>query len=321
VKWYPGHYLHVGWDAPEEQVARMLAALPAFRGVKRFHPWRDLEPDRDRYDFSKVRRQLAEVERLDTRLALYIEVQAYHDGRNYTPGYIAGDAFGGGTYRSWRGATNPVLWNRAVAERIAALYRALGAEFDAHPRLAVVVTPETSAQVVHGPHPAHVERYSEARLLDAFRIMVDGLRTGFPRTVTLQFVNYPVGIIAPLTAELARRGVGLGGPDVFLDDPGLHRGVYPHYRRLAGIVPLGTAVQWDNYRARRFDGPVDEPGIAALFAFGRDVLRDNFMFWDVRREPRDYFADLVAGAARFPAGASGGLPAACPTVYRRCATE
>jgi hypothetical protein len=321
VKWHPGHYLLVGWDAPEEQVRHLLERLPRFRGVSRFYAWRDLEPQRDRYDFRQVHRHLAEMERLGKRLALHVEVQAYHEGRNYVPDYVKGAEFGGGIYVSFKGAVNPVLWNDAVAERIAKLYRALGSELDLHPLVEVVTTMETSAQVVHAPHPKGIEPYTEAKLLASLKTMLRALEGSFPNTVAIQFANYPVDLLKPLTDEMRGRGIGLGGPDIFVGDSGLRNGVYRYYQRLAGIIPLGTGVQWDNYRMRHFDGPVDEPSIEELFRFGRDQLKDNYLFWEIRTEPKDYFAELVKAATRFPADPSGGLNAACPVAFARCMTD
>lgn len=322
VKWHPGHYVYLGWDDDEDYMAEMLKRTPRFRGVKLFHTWRTLEPSKDQYDFSRVRAQLAKAARLKTRLALYIEVQTYHEGRNYTPDYVAGAEYGGGTYRIPAGGINPVWWNAAVAERIARLYRELGREFNRHPQLEAITTMETSTPIHPDKMPATIERHTTERVLRATLLMVGALNEAFPNTVTIQFTNYPLEILPRLTEAMASSRVGLGGPDIFLGSKWLQVGVYRYYPKLAGIVPLGTAVQWDNYQKRDHRGPVDEPPIRELYEFGRDRLHNNYLFWDVRREPRDYFADVVntLNAPGFPADPAGGLATGCPKNFRECVT-
>jgi hypothetical protein len=320
VKWHPGHYLRVDTEASESQLRTLLSPPARFRGLQVFFHWRMLEPRRDAYDFSKVRAAIATAERLGTRIVIEVETQAYHQGRSHTPDYITGPEFGGGTYVSPIGATNPVAWNAAVAERIAKLYRALGAAFNRHPLVEAVTTMETSTPTES--IPPTVEPYTEQKALASFLTMARALREAFPNTVVIQYLNYPWGILEPLTAELRRLGVGMGGPDVFLAGDGLHDGVYRYYPRMSGVVPLGTAVQWENYERRSFGGPAVSPTIRELYEFGRDRLKNNYMFWEIRRAPRDYFRDLVQamGSASFPPGPEGGLIAKCPNTVKQCVT-
>lgn len=322
VKWHPGHYVYLGWDDDEDYIAEMVGKTPRFRGVKLFHTWRTLEPAKGQYDFARIRAQLEKAARLKTRLALYVEVQTYHEGRNYTPDYIAGAEYGGGTYKVPGGGINPVWWHPAVAMRIAALYRELGREFNRHPQLEAITTMETSTPIHPDKMPATIERHTTDRVLHATLLMLTALDEAFPNTVTIQFTNYPLEILPRLTEAMAASRVGLGGPDIFLGSKWLHAGVYRYYPKLAGRVPLGTAVQWDNYAKRDHRGPVDEPSIRELYEFGRDRLHNNYLFWDVRREPRDYFAEVVRtlNAPGFPADPAGGLATACPRNYRSCVT-
>jgi hypothetical protein len=322
VKWHPGHYVYLGFDDDEQYMAEMLKRSPRFRGVKLFHVWRTLEPQKDQYDFSRIRAQLAKAERLRTRVVLYVEVQTYHDGRNYTPDYITGPEYGGGTYRTPIGGINPVWWNAAVAARIGKLYEAIGREFNRHPRLEGFTTMETSTPIHPNDMPTNIERHTNEGVLQASLVMVKAMHDAFPNTVTVQFTNYPLEILPGLTDAIAHSRVGLGGPDIFLGSKWLRVGVYTYYPKLAGIVPLGTAVQWDNYAKRDHRGPVDDPPILELYRYGRDRLRNNYLYWDIRREPKDYFADVVKALNdwRFPTDPAGGLATACPKNFSRCVT-
>jgi len=48
------------------------------------------------------------------------------------------------------------------------------------------------------------------------------MRYAFPNTITSQFTNYPRKILESFTTSLKKMGAALGGPDIFMDDPGLN---------------------------------------------------------------------------------------------------
>lgn len=323
VKWYPGHYLYFNWDASDGEMRKALADNPRLRGVMLQFTWRELEPERDRYDFARLRDLLDRAERLGTRVALAIEAQAYLPDANRIPDYIAGPEFGGGRYRLANGAVNPVLWNANVAERMGRLYRAVGAAFDAHPRLVAVTTTESALALARKAPPPEVEAYTTAKHEAAVIASMRALRAAFERTVVIQSLNYPHEILPGVVRVLRTLGVGLGGPDVFLDDPGLALGVYREYPKLAGVVPLAPAVQWDDYVMTRFEGTASNHGIGDLYRFARERLAANFVFWETRYVTRD-FVDAIAKTMRaydFPRSAAGGLADACPSVFTRCMSE
>jgi hypothetical protein len=137
------------------------------------------------------------------------------------------------------------------------------------------------------------------------------MRAAFPNTMTYQFVNYPRDILPSFVGQMRTIGTGLGGPDVFIDDPGLNfdhphrpKGVYHFYAPLSGIVPLTPSVMQSNYDNTRHDGQGRVPTIPELLAFARDRLRANYIFWT--RAPKHYpkVLELMNGlpAAGGPAG-------------------
>lgn len=323
VKWYPGHYLYVNWDASDGEIAAVLAANPRLRGIMMLFSWRELEPSFDFYDFNRIQLALDRAERLGTRLAIYVEAQAYLPNENRMPDYIDGPIYGGGRYWLPNDAVNPVLWNATVAARLAALYRELGARFDAHPRLAVVTTTETALALSGYPVPDYVEPYTFEKHEAAMRETIAALRDGFKRTVTIQNVNYPEQIVDGVVEMLRDRSVGLGGPDVFLEDPALENGVYRYYWSLAGTLPIGPSVQWDDYTWKFYGGPDSDHTVTDLYQFARGRLRANFLFWEARYFPRDYVAAIaqMMNLSSFPADAAGGLETACPTTFQACTSD
>ena len=150
------------------------------------------------------------------------------------------------------------------------------------------------------------------------------MRAAFPNTMTYQFVNYPRNILPSLVGQMQTIGTGLGGPDVFIDEPGLNfdhpqkpKGVYHFYAPLSGIVPLTPSVMQSNYDNTRHDGQGRVPTIPELLAFAQDRLRANYIFWT--RAPKHYpkVLELMNG---LPAagGPARGLDSTCPTAYVSC---
>lgn len=322
-KWHPGHYIFVG----QGEITAALLRLPHFRGFQRTYHWAQLEPERGRYDFASIRQDLARLRPHGKQLVLQIQYKAFGKEQNCTPAYIRGPEFGGGVYRANSGSWDPVLWNDRVGARMEALFTALGQEFDAHPGLEAAVLPETapSAQLDKNPQPG-VEPYTTARYVAALQRHMLALRRAFPHTAVIQYANFPQAALPELTAYMREIGVGLGGPDVYprpsnLSDP--VKGVYRLYAPLAGIVPLGAAVQSPDYsvaawkRTAAFNRGQDRQSVAITPAeekpipprehlqLARATLQLNYLFWSAHpRACLEQVAALLAepDLARDPAG-------------------
>ncbi|MEN9403642.1 MAG: hypothetical protein RL091_2345, partial [Verrucomicrobiota bacterium] len=158
AKWHPGHYIYVdhGGLTPE------LLSLPHFQGLQKAVTWRTLEPERNRYDFSSLRADLAVAKKYHRQLVVQLTFKSFSKGVRNVPDYLRGEEFGGGVYRTLKGGFNPVLWNQRVAERFEALIAALGREFDRDPNLEAVNLPETAPNARLDVEPqAGVETYTE----------------------------------------------------------------------------------------------------------------------------------------------------------------
>lgn len=328
-KWHPGHYIFVGHgEIPEE-----LLRLPHFRGFQRNYAWNQLEPERGRYDFSAIQRDLARLQPLGRQLVIQIQYKAFGKDKTCTPAYIKGAEFGGGVYRASSGSWNPVCWNDRVGARMEALFAALGREFDAHPGVEAAVLPETapSAQLEKVPQPG-VEPFTTARYVAALKQHMLALRRAFPNTAVIQYANFPPQALPDLTTYMREIGVGLGGPDVYprpsnLSDP--EKGVYRLYALLSGIAPLGAAVQSPDYsvaawkRTAAFNRGQDRNSVAVTpeeekqipprehLRLAQETLKLNYLFWSA--SPRHCLTQVAAmlaepDLARDPAGGLDARP-------------
>lgn len=329
-KWHPGHYIFVGHG----EIRPDLIALPQFRGIQRCYSWSKLEPERGRYDFSAIRDDLARLRPHGKQLVLQIQYKAFGKDARVCPAYLQGAEFGGGVYRASSGSWNPVIWNDRVSDRLQALFAALGREFDREPGIEAAVLPETapSASLEKSPQ-AGVEPFTTERYVAALKHEMLALRRAFPNTAVIQYANFPQAALPDLIGYMKDIGVGLGGPDVYprpsnLSDP--EKGIYRLYVRLAGVAPLGAAVQSPDYsvaswkrtaafnrgqdRSTAVVTPEEEKPISPRehLRLARETLRLNYLFWSA--SPREAFNRVAAmlGEPDLAVDPAGGLEARVP---------
>lgn len=336
VKWHPGHYVTLlQGQAPKlshmQTVIAELQQHPNLRGVQIRYPWAELEPSQGVYDFSRIQRDLDLLAPTGKRLFILLQTKAFDNSYPVIPSYLDSGAeiSGGGSFpiisAAYAGAEDTVatgrnikLWNRNVRERLTALIKALGSRFNKHATLEGLALTETAMGT---PVGITVTTAQQTAFYDNLLLVNRNLRAAFPNTVTMQFTNYPMNILSTFVTGLRASGSGLGGPDIFLSDQDLLNGVYMHYPQQAGQLPLGPSVQGENYERRYYGGPDNPPSIDALYHFGRDNLRANYIFWTRKTSPEDSpYQRLLnyISSPDFPAGAAGGLATACPRAYVSC---
>ena len=311
VKWHPGHYAFVQFGMLDER-----HLYKNFRGIQKTYSWSTLEPEKDRYDFSAIRADLAFLGKHDRRLVIQVQTKTFGSGQNYCPAYLSGADYGGGVYRTRWGSFNPIIWNDAVNGRLNALYTQLGKELDREPFLEAVVIPESATTFENADREKlHYTAESYTRAVEAG---MKTMRAAFPTTVVIQYVNMPPESIQALADYSKAHGVGFGGPDIYPSDPVLtnpQRGVYRLYGPLSGVVPLGAAVQQNDYTQKTaFRGGGGETPVKEIYEFGRDTLRLNYIFWGTRAGYFDKVQAMLA-SPDFPKAPAGGLNGARPKSF------
>ena len=315
MKWHPGHYAFVQFGKLDES-----HLYEHFRGIQKTYAWRTLEPEMGQYDFSAIRADLEFLGKHGKRLVIQVQTKTFGAGQNYCPAYLTGPDYGGGVYRTRWGSFNPIIWNEAVNGRLNALYTQLGREFDREPFLEAVVIPE-SATTFENTDREKLQ-YTADRYTRAVEAGMQAAREAFPTTVVIQYVNMPPESIQALSDYAKAHGVGFGGPDIYPHDPVLtnpQRGVYRLYAPLSGVVPLGTAVQQNNYtHIDAFRGVRGETPVREIYEYGRDRLKLNYIFWGTRA---GYFEKVQAMLASpdFPQDPAGGLNAGRPKFFEESA--
>jgi hypothetical protein len=218
------------------------------------------------------------------------------------------------------GGSNAAYWNANVQNRMILLVQQMGKQLDHYPNLEAVNFDEP-APGIHDPVwiSNHLNDY-----LNGMMNVVLAAKAAFPHTVVLQYINWPVQPIPGMIAQFKTAGIGVGGPDVFVNDEGLINGSYPYIKSVSGVLPIGMAVQYGDYSQKSGNGQIDPPGIPALYHFAQQELKANYIFWMRRtKEPwngSDYHQDLknYLGTINWAVDPAGGLNTACPAMLKNC---
>ncbi|MCE9550137.1 MAG: glycoside hydrolase [Betaproteobacteria bacterium] len=332
VKWHPGHYYTLMGDKNNptylEKVYDELKSTPALRGVQIRYTWAELETSYDVYNFSSIDKRLAELAAQNKRLVILLQTKSFDPKIVPVPDYLKTDAYEGGifTFNNGKSAIikgyNIKLWNSNVLSRMNKLLQELGKRYNSHPYFEGIGLPETAMGAPITPLSNTQVDGFYSNLLIANKKMREEF---FPNTMTFQFTNYPRPILESFINNLSAMGTGLGGPDIFIEDPGLNHpgnkytpsGVYSHYPKLSGIIPLTPSVMQANYKNTKWDGTGYKPTILELLAFARDKLKANYIFWT--RDP-EYFPQVLEMLNRKDqtSDPAGGLDPTCPSAYSSC---
>ncbi|MDZ5456715.1 hypothetical protein [Azohydromonas lata] len=325
TKWNPGHYIEYGSNAGDFVIDAGLnetAGMPHVKGIMVRANWRQLEKSKGVYDFSRIDRYLNKAKAKGKRLFLTLGTKTF-DGDKAVPDYLRTAQYSGGAFRigTIKGTygENASLHDDDVRNRLIALVQALGKRYNKDNSFEGITFTETAFGMM-------VKPLSDAQKKQFFSNLakVDtAARAAFPNSVVLQFINYPANLVPPLFQNMKDKGVGMGGPDVFINDPDLERSAYVFNDKAKGVIPIGMKVESDSYEAVRHGGPYVQVDVRKIYTFARDQLHSNYVFWyrhTSRHNPWQDVLRMFKGEA-FPQGGAGGLNAGCPSKFASCAPK
>lgn len=284
------HYVFFGRDRERIKDAKSFLETPAFEGAQVAYFWRQLETDKDEYDFSLIREDLAFLSAHGKKLWIQIQDVTFSDRWNPAPDYLLKDPqYHGGAdhqykYKEGDEAHATTLgwtarrWDPVVQERFHKLLFALGKEFDG--RIEGVNFAETSVTFGNTGrlYPAG---YTPDIYRDGIIANMKALKRAFPKSIAMQYANFMPGgrkDLEQVYAAARNSQVAVGGPDLLPFRPFQLANSYPLIRESAGIITTGIAVQDGNYEdvnqktGKRAD-------ISELVNFATEFLRVNYIFW------------------------------------------
>ena len=322
-KWNPGHYIEYGSNAGDYVIDAGLKeteGMPFVKGIMVRASWWQLEPRKGEYDFSRIDRYLDKAASKGKRLFLTLGTKSFN-GDKAVPDYLRTSQYGGGalpigTIKGTSGE-NAALHEDEVRERLVALVQALGRRYNNHDGFEGITFTETAfGKLVNPLSDAQKEHF-----FSNLAMVNTAARQAFPNSVVLQFINYPTNLVPALFENMKDKGVGMGGPDVFIDDPDLNRSAYVFNSQAAGVVPIGMKVESDSYDAVRHGAPYNPPDVRDLYSFARDRLHANYIFWyryTTNHNPWQDVLQMFKGEAVSSSG-TGGLESTCPSKFDACA--
>lgn len=305
LKWHPGHYV-LFWDSPtDELLERTVFASPYLTGAQIVYRWDKLEPEKGRYDFSAIERDVARLRKHGK--FLWAQIQRQWSGS--PPAYLQ-------PYVEKRTKMYAIL-EMPVMEAYAKLFQELGRRFDREPGFAAINCTETNGE------PKKPD--GEEEFMRAWTYFVQNCRQTFPHTVVIAYITWGPG------KEKVRRmlpdyGVGVGGPDTVPNEqiapylPGPppqgsnpeHNSapLYTEHDYLKGKVPIGMAVQrselsvW-HHRHGTFT-------LEQLYEMGVHRLGANYLSWAYEKRSDEIRHDFVEDIMPFLAAKKGAINTAIP---------
>jgi hypothetical protein len=258
-KWFPGHYLYtvpfgsmVGMNSVNVQRTEYVRTNPNFRGYKGLYYWASLEPTMNNYDFSMITRDLDIARSHGKKLIVQIQDRQFSTSApDPVPAYVKTSTYGGGMYTTARGKY-PTFWNANLGNRFSALFTALGAAIDDDDALSLIQIEETAMSDVQLQ-----AGYTNTGYAESFRKVNEAASIAFPKTIFIQFVNYPGGMTTAQTDTLMHQIVnvyknGFGGPDIFNYEnrAALDYVFGKYYLMYKGIAPISHSGQTPGFKFR-----------------------------------------------------------------------
>jgi hypothetical protein len=271
----------------------------AFEGAQIKYTWRELEPEKDAYDFSAIRQDLAFLTSKGKRLFIQLQDSSFDNSIVNVPRYLLQEnQYNGGADKQYNiegddeahavaGGWVARRWDVAVQERFHKLLFALGKEFDG--RVEGINLPETSVTFGESgrlfPKGFTFEGYRDAVITN-----MKVLKRAFPKSVTMQYANFMPGEWLPgsdksylrtVYQQARELHVGVGGPDLLPYKPGQMKHSYPLIRESDGSIPTGIAVQFGNYEHQN-PQTGKRVTIPELLEFATGYLKVDYLFWSTQ---------------------------------------
>ena len=278
-----------------------------FKGAQIKYTWRELEPEKDRYDFKKVQEDYAFLSGKEKRLFVQLQDSSFDEKILNVPEYLRRESeFNGGADRQYQLSgekdEKPVpagwvarRWDGAVRTRFQKLLKELGEQFDG--KIEGINLAETSVDFGE-TGKLYPRGFTPEIYRDAIVANMAAAKAAFSRSVVMQYANFMPGewlpesdhgLLKSVFARAKEFGVAVGGPDLLPYKPGQMKHSYPLIKEAAGVVPTGVAVQWGNYE-QRDPRSGKQVTIAEIEAFAHEFLKVDYVFWSMQ-EP--FFSEQV----------------------------
>ncbi len=279
----------------------------AFEGAQLKYTWRELETEKDNYNFGIIQSDLDFLTSKGKKLFIQLQDVSFDVSIINVPKYVMeNETYNGGADKQYNyegdDEENAVpagwvarRWEPAVRQRFHKLLFALGEKFDG--KIEGINLPETAVDFGASGR-LFPKGFSPDIYRDAIIENMKAIKKAFPKSVTMQYANFMPGEWLPFNdMSYLRRvyqsakelKVGVGGPDLLPYKKGQMNHSYPLISQFDDATPTGIAVQWGNYE---YVNPKTDKQVTVpeLLEFAREYLRVNYIFWCIQ-EP--YYSETL----------------------------
>lgn len=295
VKSQVKNFMFIGMDREQLQDTAKWATNGLFDGVQIAYSWNQLEHEKDKYDFTLIREDLALLSKYGKKLFIQIQDVSFQMKWNFAPSYLLTDTtYHGGANKQYRFDTYEEKkftelgwvtrrWDTEVQKRLHKLYAALGKEFDG---VAEGVNTEETA-VTFGAGALHPPGFSFNRYKNACIENIIALKAAFPKSTVMVYANFmPGGYMPYQDAALLKavyeaawkNNIAVGGPDLFPYKKEQMQNSYQYIKQSHNKVPTALAVQDGNYE---YTHPETGQPVKAseIYDFAQNYLKLTYIFW------------------------------------------
>lgn len=271
---------------------------PAFKGAQVMYPWKDLEPEKGKYDFTLIREDLEYLKQYQKKLFIQLQDVTFNPKYNAIPAYMLTTEYDNGAVLQYNDNGKPSgwvakRWNKKVRERFALLLKELGNEFDG------VIEGINLQETAIGVNKGKDSKFTNADYVQGIKENMLALKQAFPISTTMIYANFIPGEWLPFDDKGYLRdvykygdsiGVGIGAPDLMVTRKGQLNHALAQMHEGKFTVSLGIAIQDGNYIGKTGDDlDYDEDNdkrettrknlVPLLHAFAKDFLKVDYVFW------------------------------------------
>lgn len=258
-------------------------------GAQIRYKWQQLEPAKDKYDFSQIKEDLEFL--ISKEKKLFIQIQDVTFDSRYTavPQYILKDSvYHGGIDFQYgiskegkpvKGGSVSRRWDTAVARRFHLLLKNLAQEFDG--KIEGINLPETAVDFpkIEGIYP---KGFSRKNYVKAIKNNMLALKENFTKSTPILYANFMPEDSKEDLKEIYNYAkeikLGMGGPDIKVYRQAQMDNSYPLIRDISSFVITGVAVQEGNYSLIN-PKTGKQTLVSEIFDFASGYLQLDYIFW------------------------------------------
>jgi hypothetical protein len=287
----PQLFLFLENDSASSNASKLKNSCVA--GAQIIYSWKQLEPKKGVYDFSKIEKDLNFLSKNHKKLFIQIQDRSFAPTVFDVPDYIRTEKiYHGGVAMQYDfpGEGKPIttgwvprVWDPAVRQRFQLLIQQLARKFDG--KIYGINLPETAIDVdlKHPPADFTFDKYFEGELDN-----LAALKNAFHNSIVLQYVNFFPGewnndhnYMGRLFSYAEQHQIGLGGPDVVPFRKAQMKNSYPFFHQFKGKLLTGMAIQEPDYT---YKNPATGHyyKFSDFYDFTKNYLGASVVFWNTQ---------------------------------------